>query len=85
MRATQLAAVQSPCTGRVALLLQLSAAPTMPRTDPRYLACNSIRNVICPSQQNAVALNLLNLFQVPNLANSPMRMINPHVETDQQH
>lgn len=38
--------------------------------DPRYLACNGVQNVICASQLNAVAKNILSLYPLPNVANS---------------
>lgn len=40
-----------------------------PGADPRYLTCNGVRNVICPGQQNAVALKVLSLYPLPNSAN----------------
>ncbi|MFZ1945811.1 MAG: carboxypeptidase regulatory-like domain-containing protein [Acidobacteriaceae bacterium] len=38
-------------------------APGFP---PRYLTCNGVQNIICPTQVNAVAQGILNLFPLPN-------------------
>ncbi len=38
-------------------------APGFPQ---RYLTCNGVQNVICPTQVNAVAKGILNLFPLPN-------------------
>lgn len=37
-----------------------------PGTAKRYLACNGVRNVICPNQVNAIAQGVLKLFPEPN-------------------
>ncbi len=41
----------------------------------RYLTCNGVQNVICPSQTNAVAKGILNLFPLPN-AGAPGQVFN---------
>ncbi|MEZ2345785.1 hypothetical protein [Terriglobus sp. RCC_193] len=42
----------------------------IPGADPRYLSCNGQENVLCAGQINAVAKRILNMFPLPNSANS---------------
>lgn len=37
---------------------------------PRYLTCNGVRNVICPSEVNPIAKRILDLYPLPNQGNS---------------
>lgn len=37
-----------------------------PAFAPRYLTCNSVENVICPTQVNSIAKNILSLYPMPN-------------------
>jgi hypothetical protein len=41
----------------------------IPGADPRYLTCNGVRNVVCSSQQNVIALKVLSLYPLPNSPN----------------
>lgn len=41
-------------------------APEDPNGPQRYLTCNGVQNVICPSQLNSVAQGILKLFPEPN-------------------